>query len=422
MKPNNEQTQARTSGQTARQLRRGVVLATIVLTLAVLLAGIARWRQQHALSLEADKEARQVAVVSTLRVQAGGGAGDVALPGETAAWFESTIYARVSGYVARWTADLGDKVHQGQTLATIDTPELDAQLRAAEEQLKVAQSQVGIREAELALADTTYQRWRDSPKGVVSDQERDEKKANYDSAQARLNAARAQTALNLAEVDHFRALTAFKRVVAPFDGVITERHVDVGNLVSASAATASATVPLYRMMQDDPIRVFVDVPQNLATQVMAQKTPVVVRTQGNPVHRYDGHVVRSASALDPRARTLKVEIDLPNRRHELVPGAYVDVGFQINDSALVKVPASAIIFRAQGPQVALVDAASHIRFRDVVIARDEGSLLALASGVNAGERVAVNLSRGIAEGDLVEARDVTDAMTPRAPIPVGVQK
>ena len=160
---------------------------------------------------------------------------ELALPGQTAAWYESIIYARVNGYVAKWLVDIGDHVKRDQLLATIETPELDAELAAARSQLKTSQAQVIAREAEAELARTTNERWRDSPKGVVSEQEREEKKADYDSASARLFAANAQVALDQSRVDQYTALTQFKQVRAPFDGVITERKIDLGNLVTAGS-------------------------------------------------------------------------------------------------------------------------------------------------------------------------------------------
>src|SRR6202011_2754322 len=184
---------------------------------------------------------------------------DLVLPGQTAAWYETTIYARVNGYVAKWLVDIGDHVKKGQVLATIETPELDAELAAARAQLKASEAQVNARDAEAKFSKTTNERWRDSPKGVVSEQERESKKADYETAEARLYAANAQVALDKSRVDQYSAMAEFKLVKAPFDGTITERKIDVGNLVTAGSMTT--TTPLYRMAQTEPLRVFVDVPQ-----------------------------------------------------------------------------------------------------------------------------------------------------------------
>jgi len=395
--------QGRTSTQyspeTGKKLRRFALIIAVALLFgfAVVYLMKAYDRRELAAASIADAARRPVVTVVTVRGGLGGRA--LTLPGETAAWFESTIYARVNGYVGKWYSDIGDHVRQGQTLATIDTPELDAQLVAARAQLNAAEAQVRVRLAEVALATTTYERWRDSPKGVVSDQEREEKKADYDSAEARLNAARAQVALNQADVEHFVALTEFKRVTAPFDGTVVERRIDIGNLVTAGS-TAS-TSPLYRISQDRPIRIFVDVPQSASGELMKPGAPVQIRASNLPGQVFTGTVTRTAQAINPQARTLKVEIDLPNRDRVLVPGLYVDVAFQLQDTGLFQVPAAALVFRSSGPQVAVVEADGHVRFHKVTIARDEGSVIELGSGVAAGDKVALNISSQIPDGDLV---------------------
>src|SRR5262249_51473918 len=150
-------------------------------------------------------------------------------------WYESTIYARVDGYVGSWKADIGDHVHKDDVLATIDTPDLDAQLTAARATLNASRAAVASRQADAEFAKTTYERWKNSPPGVVSEQERDAKKAGYDRAVARLNEAQAQVVLDQANVDRYMVLTQFKQVTAPYDGIITARHIDIGNLVTSGS-------------------------------------------------------------------------------------------------------------------------------------------------------------------------------------------
>jgi RND family efflux transporter MFP subunit len=385
--------------------------------LVVLLIGFAvtfffKSREQVALATESRDAASERAIVTVISAQAAAGERQLTLPGETAAWYESTIYGRVNGYVAAWHADIGDHVRQGQTLATIDTPELDAQLAAARAQLNAAQSQVAVRQAEAELATTTYARWRDSPKGVVSEQEREEKHADFDSATARLNAARAQVAVSQSEVDHYAALAEFKRVVAPFDGTIVERRIDIGNLVTAGST--SATTSLYRMSQDRPMRVFVDVPQRASVELMKPGLPVQIRANNLPGRIFSGKIARSSRAINTQARTLKVEVDLPNDDQVLVPGMYVDVAFELAAGPLMQVPAAALNFRASGPQVAVVDPDGHIRFKAVTIARDQGNFVELGSGVNPGDKVALNVSSQINDGDLVTAKDMPAPAQPAA--------
>jgi membrane fusion protein, multidrug efflux system len=393
--------------ETGPKLRRFAVIVAVVLLVGFAVVYLMKLHDRRELAAAAITDAARRPVVTVVAVRGGGAGRALTLPGETAAWFESTIYARVSGYVGKWYSDIGDHVRQGQTLATIDTPELDAQLVAARAQFNAAEAQVRVRQAEVALATTTYERWRDSPKGVVSDQEREEKKADFDSAEARLNAARAQVALNQADVDRYVALTQFKLVTAPFDGTVVERRIDIGNLVTAGS-TAS-TSPLYRISQDRPIRVFVDVPQSASGELMRPGTAVQIRASNLPGQAFTGTVTRTAQAINPQARTLKVEIDLANRDHVLVPGLYVDVLFQLQDSGLFQVPAAALVFRSSGPQVAVVEADGHVRFHKVTIARDEGSVIELGSGVAVGDKVALNISSQIADGELVAATEAANA-------------
>jgi RND family efflux transporter MFP subunit len=326
---------------------------------------------------------------------------DLVLPGETAAWYETTIYARVNGYVLKWLVDIGDHVKKGQTLATIETPELDAELEAARAQLEASKAQVEARKSDAEFSKTTNERWRDSPQGVVSEQERDSKKADYEGARARLAAAIAQVALDKSKVDQYSALTEFKQVKAPFDGTITERKIDVGNLVTAGSA--STTTPLYRMAQTDPLRVFVDVPQSASGELTRTGVPAEIRAEGTRGGTFSGSIARTAESLDPQARTMKVEVDMPNAEHGLVPGMYVKVAFRLPPRGVVEVPAAALLFHAGGPEVARVDGSGRVSFARVTIARDDGSLVELGTGVAPGDKLVLNISSQISAGQEVAA-------------------
>jgi RND family efflux transporter MFP subunit len=338
-------------------------------------------------------------MVDAVAARPAGAGPSVTLPGETHAWYESTIYARVTGYVAKWNVDIGDHVSKGQILAEIETPELDAQLVASQAKLKATQADVRVREAEAEFARTTYARWREAPKGVVSEQEREDKKAEFDSAVARLVSARAHVALDQADVDRFAAFEKFKRVTAPYNGTIIERRIDIGNLVTAGSL--SGTMPLYRMTQDDPMRVWVDVPQAAAADLMKIGVPVGIVTNQVPSRRFAGRIARTAQAINSPARTFRVEIDVPNSNRTLVSGMYVQVVFTLPANGLLQVPAAALIFRAAGPQVAVVGADGGIHLRSVTIARDDGSTVLLATGVASGEYVVLNLSSQVTEGQKV---------------------
>jgi membrane fusion protein, multidrug efflux system len=350
--------------------------------------------------------------VDVIMVSAGASTRPLALPGEAAAWYESTIYARVNGYVAKWFTDIGDHVHQGQALALLETPELDADLKAAMAELSAAEAQVKVRESEAEFAKTTNARWSDAPKGVVSEQERESKKSDYDSAIAKLNAARAQVELDHARVDRYSALARFKQVTAPYDGTITERRIDIGNLVTAGSGAGNT--PLYRMSQDDPIRVFVDVPQSAAGGLMRSGGAVEVRASNVPDRVFNGKVSRTAKAINPQSRTLRVEVDIPNPDRLLVPGTYVNVSFQLQSDNLLQVPAAALVFRSTGPHVAVVDDNGRVSFRKVTIARDDGNMLELAAGVAPGDKVALNISNQIVDGEVVAVNQPPSASSTTA--------
>jgi RND family efflux transporter MFP subunit len=325
----------------------------------------------------------------------------LSLPGETASWNETAIYARVNGYVAKWLVDIGDNVKAGQALAVIETPELDAELLAANAKLNASIAQVAVKQARADFAATTDKRWRESPQGVVSDQERDSKKAGSAEAMAELNAARAQVMLQRAEVSRLSALTQFKEVKAPFDGMIVQRHIDIGNLVTAGSA--ATTTSLYEIAQDNPMRIFVDAPQSVAAQLMSPGVTAVITSAGEQNFRIEGKVARTAKAINPKTRTIRVEIDVPNPDHSLVTGMYVRAEFELPASASVQIPAAALLYRPSGPQVAVIDKTGAVDFRDVTIASDDGNVVAINSGLEVDDEVALNLSSQIAAGEKVTA-------------------
>lgn len=392
------------AGTLPRGWRIGLKLTIFAVLLATGLAVGFFFVQHHKagavelLAAQTASEGQQAPTVDVVAVKYAPAAQSVGYPGDTRGWYESTIYARVSGYVGKWVADIGDHVTRGQVLATIETPDLDAQLQAAEHQLAVSDSQVDVMKASADFAKSTYDRWRESPKGVVSDQEREEKKAEYNRSVAQLKAAEAKVSADQADVDRLKALEDFKQVTAPFDGVVTARHIDIGNLVTAGS-TASTT-SLYTVAQINKIRVFVDVPQR-ASAGMQVGVPAVAIANEFPDRKFQGAIARTASAIDPATRTLHVEVDIDNSDSVLLPGMYVDVNFNLSHKVLLQVPASALLFRASGPQVAVVGEDGKVHFQIVSIAIDNGDVVELSAGVAVDQNVALNLSSQIAEGDVV---------------------
>lgn len=325
------------------------------------------------------------------------------LPGETAAWYDSKIYARVSGYVEKWFVDIGDHVSNGQTLALIETPELDAQLQAARAKLSAAQAEVNVKQANADFAKSTYERWRNSPQGVVSEQERQSKKAASVAADSELIASKAQVALEKADVDRLSSLTEFKEVKAPFEGTIVERDIDIGDLVNAGSG--SGTSALYRVASNEPMRVFVNVPQSAADDLLTGDARARITVGGDGSQHYDGKVARTSRAIDRQSRTLRVEVDIPNADSRLVPGLYVEVSFTLKNPIGVQVPAAALLFRPK-PQVAIIDEKNVVEFRDVKIGADDGDVVQIESGLKEGDKVALNLSSQIASGMKVDAHEL----------------
>ncbi len=388
---------AKTLSKTGRQLRTFAALVAMALILGFLIVHHLKASDQADLATATKESSNAPRTVDTVAAETAPSSMPLTLPGETAAWYESVIYARVDGYVANWTANIGDHVQKGQVLATIDTPDLDAQLVAAQAKLKAA-------DALVEFSKSTYERWKNSPAGVVSQQEREAKKADYDSAVA-------QAGLDQADVDRYTTLTAFKQVTAPYDGTITERRIDIGNLVTAGST--SNTTSLYRIVQDDPIRVFVDVPQSAASDVKVD-LPAHITASNVPNRIFEGKVARTADAINAQTRTLHVEVDIPNPDHALVSGMYVDVGFELPTEGLVQIPAAALVFRSGGPQVAVVDKDGKVAFHKVTIVRDGGNAVEISSGISAGEKIALNISSQISDGETVETHESTDGV-PNAP-------
>ena len=385
-------------------------LRWLAIALAVALAAafvVVRQVKTHAAADLADQtkiEASALPVVEVVPAEPAPATWNLTLPGETAAWYDSKIYARVNGYVGNWLNDIGDHVEKGQVLATIETPDLDADLVAAKAKLAATQAQVQVKQADADFAKTTYERWRDSPPGSVSKQEQESKKAAYDAGEAQLAAANAQVQTDEADVARLTALTEFKLVKAPFSGIVTQRDIDIGNLVTAGST--SNTTQLYRVSLDDPMRVFIDVPQTASSQLLKPGVAATIDTIGPNAQQFEGKITRTSMSINDKARTLRVEVDLPNPKQALVPGMYVQVAFQLKSGGAAQVPAAAMIFRAKGPQVAVVGDNDEIHFRDVTIAADNGSVIQLSEGVKIGEKIALNVSSQITDGEKVKPSEL----------------
>ncbi|NIE62210.1 efflux RND transporter periplasmic adaptor subunit, partial [Burkholderia sp. Ap-955] len=325
------------------------------------------------------------------------------LPGSVMPFAEASIYARTSGYIAHWSADLGTHVKAGQTLAQIAAPDLDAQLRQARADAATAQ-------ANYDYAKSTAQRWQDMLKSQsVSQQDTDTKVAD-------MNAKRAMLASAQANVAHLNELVSYEAVSAPFDGVITARNVDVGTLVTAGGTPGSPGLSgeLFHLEQTGTLRVFVDVPQDSAADV-STGTPVYLTTQQYPGRHFAARVARTAGAIDPVTRTLRVEIDVDNADGALLPGAYAQAHLVVASAApALELPVSALLFRPDGVTVATVAANGRTVLKRVQIGRDFGTRVEIVSGLAAGDRVIDNPGDAITAGEVVKIVSIAHAAAPVA--------
>jgi RND family efflux transporter MFP subunit len=389
------------SGTGFRLAAMGALLAIGLVAAFVYVSGI-KAEDQAQLAAAAREKAEEPPIVEVTTVIAAPPSDPLPLPAEARGWYSSTIYARVSGYLIKWEHDIGDSVKKDAILAEIDTPELDAQLAAAKAQLEASRAELKVREAEAEFAKSTYERWAGSSKGVVSEQEREDKKAGYASGVAKLNAQKARIVLDQSNVDRLTYMTQFKKVTAPYDGVITERRIDIGDLVTAGST--SNTSPLFGIAQYDRIRVFANVPQN-ASRDIRSGTAASIMAAEYPGQTFEGKVTRTSESIDPQARTLRVEVDIPNPNLKLLPGMYLKIEFNLRPNSHVQIPASALLFRTGGPQIAVVLPDNTVKFKDVRIGRDNGNSIEIASGLAEGDRVVLNINNQIPDGSKVTVKD-----------------
>jgi len=386
--------------------RRQIVKRTrwLVLIVLVLLAlGAARTvfvRIANARALEAGTAERAKLHVQTALPRTPAAGQTLALPGTLQGFVQSPISARASGYLKRWTRDIGSRVEKGELLAEIETPEIDQQLSQA----IAARAQAA---SGLELAKSTAERWENlRKKDVVSQQDLDERRSAV--AQATSNVAAAD-----ANVQRLRQTEGFKRIVAPFAGVITRRNVDVGDLIDAGAGGGAGRA-LFMLAQTDPLRVYINVPQAYAQLVKAGQ-PVVVTQAELRGQRFTGEVARTSGSIDATTRMMQVEVSLPNRDGALLPGAYVQVSLPLAASQTLTVPANALLFRAEGTRLAVVDAQGRIGLRAVTLGRNYGESVEVTDGIGGNDRMVLNPSDSLAEGDVVTIAPEAPAADAKAP-------
>jgi multidrug efflux system membrane fusion protein len=366
---------------------RYLALAIVILLIVAAVVGFSsRFGERRALA----KETEELAVPSVVVIQpkTEPPQQELVLPSTLQAFTESPIYARTAGYLAHWYKDIGSKVTKGEPLADIETPEVDQELSQA----RAARSQA---EAQLGLAKSSAERWETLRKmDAVAQQEADERSSGYTQGQAALASA-------TANVRRLEQLESFKHIYAPFSGTVIRRNTDVGALINAG--NSGNNQELFVIAQISPIRVYIDVPEIYAASVRPGVAAEIELTS-LPGQRFAAKVARTADAIDPATRTLRTEIDVPNRDGKLYPGSYAQVHFGVKTATMrLSVPVNALLFRAEGTRAAVVGADGKVHLKPVVIGRDYGTDVEVLGGLDPSDSVILNPSDSLEEGQPVHA-------------------
>ena len=371
------------SPSSPRRLRSvGIVVA--VFALVVVAYGLVSRAAQnsHLHQLTEARAVPNVAVVNPSTARNGSG---LELPGRLEAYIRAPIYARVPGYLKSWKYDIGSRVKAGDVLAEIDTPDLDQQLVQARADLNVA-------EANAKLAEITAKRWQSlAGTDAVSTQDVDQRNFSWSANIAQVKAAQAN-------VDRLVAEEGFKRLIAPFDGIVTARETDIGALINVGATGGAE---LFVISETSKLRVYVNVPQNFVPSV-PDGTQSTITVPEHPGKSYSGTVEASAQSVTPSTGTTLMQIIVDNRAGEMMPGDYASIHLEFSSaSGLLSIPSSALIFDAKGLSIATVDASNHVLMKPVSIVRDLGTVVEMASGVSTSDRVIDNPPDGLTNGTAV---------------------
>ena len=380
-----EQSTGETNGKRALRVVSILAMAALLAVVGVIISGIAS-RRAAAEKLGRSSRLSAITPVSVVHPQFSGSAEELVLPSNIEAYVEAPIYARTHGYLKKWYFDIGARVHQGDLLAEIETPEEDEQLAQARADLKSAQ-------ANLNLAQTTAARWQNLlKKNAVSKQETDQTVSDLAAKEALADASQAN-------VRRLEQLQSYEKVYAPFDGVITARQTDVGALIDAGSSPRE----LFHLAAIDKLRVFVAVPEVSAGQVRSGGR-VVLTSDEFPNQMFHGTIVRNSNAIDPASRTLNVEVDVDNTSGKLLPGSYAFVHIKVPQSSrALTIPANTLLFRAQGLQVGVVRS-GRAELVPITIGHDYGATVEVSSGVRQPDAVIVNPSDSLMSGAPVEVR------------------
>ncbi len=362
-----------------------VLIVLVVIAVVVASGIIPRLRARQALRQETRLESEPA--VAVLRPTRAAPAEEVVLPGNIQAFIEAPIYARTNGYLRHWYFDIGAHVRKGQLLADIESPEVDRELQQAKEDVRTAQ-------ANLELAQITATRYVDLFKtDSVA-------KQDVDNAVQTAAARKATVQSAQANVGRLQQMVGFEKVYAPFDGVITARNTDIGQLID-SGSSGGAMRELFHIAAVNKLRVFVQVPQTYSHDTVPGMKPDLTLPE-LPGRRFTGTLVRTARSIDPVTRTLTVEVDIVNSTGLLFPGAYTEVHFKIHSitPALI-IPSTSLIFRSQGLRVPVVGSDNRVRLLPVILGKDFGTTVEVLSGLTADASVVANPPDALVNGELV---------------------
>jgi RND family efflux transporter MFP subunit len=380
-----------------------------VLALAALAGGLAfgfapRLRHERELLAAAAEVSASKPRVTVVAARAATPTAERVLPGSSQPLLEAAIYARTTGYLKGRRVDIGDRVKEGDLLADIAAPEIDAQLEQARATLLLTRANLARDQANMELAHIELNRSRNLlARQAVPQQEFDASLATAKVTDAIVKATESNLRVNQANIQRLEALQSFQKVIAPFAGIITARNVDPGALVSADSP--STTRELFHLVQMETLRVFVNVPQVFATDVKVGQEAVVFRRE-DPRRTFAGKVTRTADALDPNTRTLLTEVQVPNRDGALRPGMYLQVKFIFRRQvSTVLIPAAALATRSEGPRLAVLDREHRVHYQNIQLGRDFGSETEVVAGLEAGEAVVVHPGDDLPDGIEIEPVD-----------------
>jgi RND family efflux transporter MFP subunit len=360
-----------------------LLIAVIVVGLLVLSGIVPRLRSRKALAAETNELAAPTVLV--VQPKQGAPSQEILLPGNIQAFVDAPIYARTNGYLKHWYFDIGSHVKQGQLLAEIESPEVD-------QQLSQAQADLGTVTANLHLSQITANRYADLIKqDAVSQQETDNAVSDLASRNTAVKSAQAN-------VDRLKQLVSFEKVYAPFDGVVTARNTDIGQLIDSGAAGGQAR-SLFQMAAINRLRVFISVPQ-IYSQAATPGLAADLTFAEFPGRRFQGKLVRTSRSIDPTARTLNVEVDVDNSKGELLPGAYTEVHLKLKQGVrTMTIPVSALLFRQEGLRVAVAKNDNTAELEPVTLGRDFGDYAEITTGLTGQERIISNPPDSIIDGE-----------------------